>query len=55
VQDWFWWNIMGEMTWNPHYPDPNAMIDHLHDQHFHLMVSIWPYFRPGSSRVRHHR
>lgn len=48
VQDWFWWVTMGEMKWNPHYPDPQAMIDKLHDEHFHLMVSVWPYFRPGS-------
>jgi alpha-D-xyloside xylohydrolase len=48
VQDWFWWITMGEMKWNPHYPDPQAMIDTLHKEHFHLMVSIWPYFRPGA-------
>jgi alpha-D-xyloside xylohydrolase len=49
VQDWFWWITMGEMKWNEHYPDPQAMINKLHDEHFHLMVSIWPYFRPGSA------
>ena len=49
VQDWFWWIIMGQMTWNKNYPDPQAMIDTLHKEHFHLMVSIWPYFRPGSA------
>lgn len=49
VQDWFWWITMGEMKWNPHYPDPQGMIDTLHKEHFHLMVSIWPYFRPGSA------
>jgi len=49
VQDWFWWITMGEMKWNPHYPDPQGMINKLHDQHFHLMVSVWPYFRPGSA------
>lgn len=48
VQDWFWWKTMGEMQWNDHYPDPQALIDTLHKEHFHLMVSIWPYFRPGS-------
>jgi alpha-D-xyloside xylohydrolase len=48
VQDWFWWVTMGEMKWNPNYPDPQKMIDDLHEKHFHLMVSIWPYFRPGS-------
>jgi len=48
VQDWFWWVTMGEMKWNPSYPDPQGLIDTLHKEHFHLMVSVWPYFRPGS-------
>ena len=25
------------------------MVDQLHDEHFHLMVSIWPFFYPGST------
>jgi len=49
VQDWFWWVTMGEMKWNPNYPNPQGLIDTLHDEHFHLMVSIWPYFRPGTA------
>ena len=49
VQDWFWWVTMGEMKWNPKYPDPQDMINKLHDEHFHLMVSVWPFFRPGTS------
>jgi alpha-D-xyloside xylohydrolase len=49
VQDWFWWITMGEMKWNPNYPDPQSMINKLHEEHFHLMVSVWPYFRPGSA------
>jgi alpha-D-xyloside xylohydrolase len=49
VQDWFWWVTMGEMKWNPNYPDPEGMISTLHKEHFHLMVSVWPYFRPGSA------
>ena len=48
VQDWFWWVTMGEMKWNPKYPDPQGMITKLHDEHFHLMVSVWPFFRPGT-------
>ena len=48
VQDWFWWITMGELMWNTNYPDPQGMIDNLHEKHFHLMVSVWPYFRPGS-------
>lgn len=48
VQDWFWWENMGEMKFNKNYPDPQGMINQLHKDNFHLMVSIWPYFRPGS-------
>jgi len=49
VQDWFWWNTMGEPVFNKNYPDPKAMVQKLHEGHVHLMVSVWPYFRPGSS------
>jgi alpha-D-xyloside xylohydrolase len=48
VQDWFWWNIMGEPVFNKNYPNPKGMIDDLHHNHFHAMFSFWPYFRPGS-------
>jgi alpha-D-xyloside xylohydrolase len=48
VQDWFWWNIMGEPVFNKNYPDPKAMVDTLHKDHVHLMISVWPFFRPGS-------
>jgi alpha-D-xyloside xylohydrolase len=49
VQDWFWWNIMGEPVFNKNYPDPPAMLKDLHDNNFHVMFSFWPYFRPGSA------
>ncbi|MGA2098798.1 MAG: glycoside hydrolase family 31 protein [Candidatus Acidiferrum sp.] len=48
VQDWFWWNTMGEPVFNKNYPDPRGMIDGLHKNNVHLMISVWPYFRPGS-------
>jgi len=48
VQDWFWWNTMGEPVFNKNYPDPRGMIQDLHRNHFHLMISVWPFFRPGS-------
>jgi alpha-D-xyloside xylohydrolase len=48
VQDWFWWNTMGEPVWNKNYPDPKGMVDELHQENVHLMVSVWPFFRPGS-------
>ncbi len=49
VQDWFWWYTMGEPVFDKaRYPDPRGMIDNLHNSHFHLMISFWPYFRPGT-------
>src|SRR5215472_15385069 len=48
VQDWFWWNTMGEPVFNKNYPDPEGMIEDLHKLHVHLMISVWPFFRPGS-------
>ncbi|HEU5232097.1 MAG TPA: glycoside hydrolase family 31 protein [Terriglobales bacterium] len=49
VQDWFWWVRKGEFVFNRNYPDPKAMIDELHRENFHLMISVWPFFEPGSS------
>jgi len=49
VQDWFWWNRKGEFVFNKSYPDPKGMIDQLHNENFHLMISIWPFFEPGSN------
>jgi alpha-D-xyloside xylohydrolase len=49
VQDWFWWVTMGEPVFDKErYPDPKGMVDALHAEHFHLMISVWPFFRPGS-------
>ena len=48
VQDFRWWNKQGEPTFNKNYRDPKAMIDELHKNNVHLMLSIWPYFEPGS-------
>ena len=49
VQDWFWWNRKGEFVFNKNYPDPKGMVDELHRDNFHLMISIWPFFEPGST------
>jgi alpha-D-xyloside xylohydrolase len=47
VQDWFWWITMGDPVFDPErYPDPKGMIDELHKDNVHLMISVWPYFRP---------
>jgi alpha-D-xyloside xylohydrolase len=49
VQDWFWWNRKGEHVFNKNYPDPKGMVDELHKEHFHLMISVWPFFEPSSA------
>jgi len=49
VQDWFWWNRKGEHVFNKNYPDPKGMVDELHKENFHLMISVWPFFEPGSA------
>jgi alpha-D-xyloside xylohydrolase len=46
VQDWFWWNTMGDPVFNKNYPDPKGMVEDLHKEHVHLMISVWPFFRP---------
>ncbi len=48
VQDWFWWNRKGDHVFNKNYPDPKAMVEQLHKNNFHLMISVWPFFEPGS-------
>lgn len=47
VQDWFYWS---EDQWGSHcfdadrYPDPQAMLDAVHDMHARYMISVWPKF-----------
>jgi alpha-D-xyloside xylohydrolase len=48
VQDWFWWTHTGEFVFNKNYPDPKKMVEDLHQEHFHLMMSVWPFFDPGT-------
>ena len=43
VQDWFCWITMGDPVFDPkRYPDPKGMVDSLHKDNFHLMMSVWP-------------
>lgn len=47
VQDWNYWK---EDDWGSHnfektrYPDPQAMLDKVHDLHGRFMISVWPKF-----------
>ena len=49
VQDWFWWTKMGSHIFTSDYPDATAMVDELHREHFHVMLSVWPFFSPGTA------
>jgi len=47
VQDWYYWEPLpiGSHVMNPErYPDPKAMVDSLHNENIHAMISIWPVF-----------
>ena len=51
VQDWFYWepNVIGSHVMDPtRYPNPKAMIDSLHTNNCHAMISIWPVFAKGT-------
>ncbi len=45
VQDWNYWgglDMWGAMVFDPtRYPTPKQMMDKLHSEHFHLIISIW--------------
>ena len=45
VLDWISWkdNEWGQKSYDPErFPDPKGMIDKLHKDHVHFMISIWP-------------
>ncbi len=50
VQDWQYWKPgeWGSQRFDPaRYPDPKAMLDTLHRQNVHSIVSVWPRFDAG--------
>ena len=48
VQDWQWWTKWGSSDFNASYPDFAAAVKKIHDQHAHVMISIWPNFDPAT-------
>src|SRR4030043_190452 len=52
IQDWTYWGA--KENWSQMYfdekkfPNPKEMIDILHDQNFHAMISIWPGLGPNT-------
>jgi alpha-D-xyloside xylohydrolase len=52
VQDWYYWEPLpiGSHVMNPQrYPDPRGMLDSLHRENLHGMISIWPVFGKGTA------
>jgi alpha-D-xyloside xylohydrolase len=49
VQDWQYWGE-DESYWNstefgnPRFPEPKKMVDSVHDQNAHIIISVWPSF-----------
>jgi alpha-D-xyloside xylohydrolase len=45
VQDWFWWKLQGDPEYSADYlkpyPDVQAALNRLHDEHIHAMISVW--------------
>jgi alpha-D-xyloside xylohydrolase len=55
VQDWQYWPAD---RWGDHefeasrYPDPDAMIKTIHDQHARFMISVWGKFYPTTTNYK---
>jgi alpha-D-xyloside xylohydrolase len=55
VMDWFYWK---EDQWGSHefdktrFPDAKGMIDKLHQQNVHFMISVWPKFYPATANYQ---
>jgi len=49
VLDAGWETVLGSREFTKQYPDPAAMVQTLHDEHLHMMASVWPLFQTGST------
>ena len=55
VQDWFYWP---EDQWGSHdfdkarFPDPKGMVDTVHAEHAHIMISIWGKFYANTDNYK---
>src|SRR6186713_731559 len=55
VLDWFYWP---EDAWGSHefdkarFPDAKGMLDKVHAQNAHLMISVWPKFYPTTANYQ---
>jgi alpha-D-xyloside xylohydrolase len=55
VQDWFYWPAD---AWGSHdfdkarFPDPKGMVDTVHAEHAHIMISIWGKFYASTANYK---
>ncbi len=55
VQDWDYWN---PYAWGSHfmdegrYPDPAGLIDDMHADNVHTMISIWPVYEDPGTEIK---
>ncbi|MCQ2214725.1 MAG: DUF5110 domain-containing protein [Bacteroidales bacterium] len=55
VQDWSYWE---EDQWGSHefdknrFPDAKAMVDEVHSQNAHIMISVWPKFYANTDHYK---
>jgi alpha-D-xyloside xylohydrolase len=55
VQDWQYWrpDSWGSHEFDPtRFPNPNEWIKAIHDQHAHLMISVWGKFNPNTDNAK---
>ncbi len=58
VLDWFSWEDgkWGQKTFDAsRFPNPSALIDYLHEQDYHFMISIWPSMDESSDNFKEHK
>lgn len=54
VQDWRYWGEK-DPQWNaveflnPHFPDPQKMVNDIHSLNAHAIISVWPCFGPATN------
>lgn len=54
VQDWRYWGEEDPL-WNsveflnPHFPDPQKMVNDIHSLNAHAIISVWPCFGPATN------
>lgn len=55
ILDWHYWDdgLWGQKSFDKtRFPTPGEMIDELHKNHFHFMISIWPTMDEKSSNYK---